>query len=65
MFGAHRFAAAQLSRRWDILAVIYPADYSDERAKLDEIVENLHRHDLTAEQRAVHQTAYAAITEEA
>jgi ParB/RepB/Spo0J family partition protein len=61
VFGAHRFAAAQLSHRWDILAVIYPADYPDDRVKLDELIENLHRNDLTPEQRAVHQTAYAAL----
>jgi ParB/RepB/Spo0J family partition protein len=61
VFGAHRLAAAQLSHRWDILAVIYPSNYPDELAKLDEIIENLHRHDLTTEQRAVHQTVYAAL----
>ena len=60
-FGAHRLAAAQSIRRSAIMAVVYPSDYSDEQAKVDEIIENLHRADLTAEQRAVHQVAYAAL----
>jgi ParB/RepB/Spo0J family partition protein len=67
IFGYHRLEAMKLidreglDKRCSIWASIYPEDYPDIRIQLDEIIENLHRNDLTPSEKAVHQEKYASI----
>ena len=63
LYGGHRLAAfrhlmqtatdEEEAKRWSqIPVVIYPADMDPAYAELVEMVENLHRHELTADERA-------------
>ena len=67
IFGYHRLEAMKLidreglDKRQSIWATIYPEDYPDIRIQMDELVENLHRNDLTPAEKAAHQTMYAAL----
>jgi ParB-like chromosome segregation protein Spo0J len=51
VFGAHRLAAFQEAGTADILAMVFPAETSDEECFLAEIQENLARNDLTGVER--------------
>ncbi len=59
--GAHRLAAAKKLGWKTIMCIVGPAD--DVEAELWEIAENLHRADLTVQQRADHIAAYVRLRE--
>lgn len=67
IFGYHRLEAMKLidreglDQRQSIWATIYPEDYPDIRIQMDEIVENLHRNDLTTAEKAAHSEKYIEI----
>lgn len=65
IFGAHRVAAMLwleekgLDKDAVVWATVYPPEYPDGWVKMNELVENLHRLELTPAERAAHTTAYA------
>jgi ParB-like chromosome segregation protein Spo0J len=59
--GAHRLAAAKKLGWKTIMSIVVDAD--DVQAQLWEIAENLHRAELTAQQRADHVAAYVRLRE--
>jgi ParB/RepB/Spo0J family partition protein len=67
VFGLHRYAAIKmLQDTGEVLtpsvhAIIYGEDYPDICCQADEIVENLHRNDLTPTEAAIHAEKYAGI----
>jgi ParB/RepB/Spo0J family partition protein len=70
IYGAHRLAAAILlneeNPRHEVIAcMIYPANMPAAAIQMDEIVENLHRKELTPAERAGHTTRYAGLLKKA
>ena len=70
IYGLHRLEAIkQLVREGDehahIWAVVYDVDYPEILMQLDELVENLHRNELTPAERGAHQLAYAGLLKKA
>jgi ParB/RepB/Spo0J family partition protein len=67
VYGHHRLAAMLAlfdegtSGADNVAAVIYPADMPADAMALDEIVENLHRKELTPAEKAAHVALYAAM----
>ena len=76
MFGRHRLEGAlrlherhvQPGGQWpkdvpdrDIPLLVFPANTPDDVVKLYEIVENLHRFELTPEEKAIHSVKYAEL----
>jgi len=70
IYGAHRLAAAILlneeNPRHEVIAcMIYPANMPATSIQMDEMVENLHRKELTPPERASHTARYAGLLKKA
>src|SRR5215469_708609 len=70
IYGLHRLEAIKLLvREGDehahIWAVVYDVDYPEILMQMDELVENLHRNELTPAERASHQLTYAGLLKKA
>ncbi len=65
IFGAHRLAALclledeGLEQNVTVWTTIYPSTYPDNWIKMNELVENLHRLELTPSERSAQTTSYA------
>lgn len=70
IWGLHRYAALRLLeengtyQEASAQVIVYGKDYPDIACQADEIIENLHRNDLTPAEQAVHSEKYAAILKE-
>jgi hypothetical protein len=56
---------ASASEHAHVWAVVYDVDYPEILMQLDELVENLHRHELTPAERSSHQLSYAGLLKKA
>jgi hypothetical protein len=70
IYGAHRLAAAiqlhEENPRFDaIMCMIYPENMPASSIQMDEMVENLHRKELTPAERAGHTARYAGLLKKA
>lgn len=67
LYGLHRLEAVRLLEREGreiepmIWAIIYPENYPDIAAQMDELVENLHRKELTSAERSAQGAVYAGL----
>jgi ParB/RepB/Spo0J family partition protein len=70
IYGLHRLEAIKLlvkegDEHAHIWAVVYDVNYPEALMQMDEIIENLHRNDLTTAEKAAHQMAYAGLLKKA